>query len=120
MLFRRLVTILIASTGFTAAVAIAQTTTSTTTRTQTSNLPPVGLASTETAQVNVTNTTSSSTETASCAGTISFLNAAGTAIGSATSFTVASGVTSSVSLPFAKTASTSVRAEVRAVIAFTT
>jgi hypothetical protein len=120
MLIRRLVTILAATAGLTSAVAIAQTTT-TTTRTQTSNLPPVGLASTETAQINVTNiAASSTTETASCAGTISFVNAAGTVIGSATSFTVASGVTSSASLPFAKTASTSTRTEVRGIIALTT
>jgi hypothetical protein len=121
MLFPKFVSILIVSAGLTAAIAIAQTTTSSSTTTQTTSFPPVGLASSETAQINVTNlaTASSSGTAASCTGTISFLSASGTVIGSATSFTAASGVTASVTLPFAKTASTSVRTEVRGVIALT-
>jgi len=120
MLFRTLVSIFILSTGLT-AVAMAQITTSTSTTTQTSSLPAVGLASSETAQINVTNLAAASAEgtAASCTGTISFINATGAVIGSATSFTAASGVTVSVSLPFAKTASTAVRTEVRGVITLT-
>jgi hypothetical protein len=100
-----------------AAVALSQTTTSGTV-TETSNTPAVGLASSETAQINVVNAASnSSTGTAaSCTGTISFLNASGTVIGAATPFTVASGVISSVSLPFAKVGVTGTRTEIRGVI----
>jgi len=121
MLLPRFVTILVASAGLTAVVAIAQTTTSSSTTMQTTSFPPVGLASSETAQINVTNlaTASSSGTAASCTGTISFLNASGTAIGSATSYTAAGGVTASVTLPFGKTASTAVRTEIRGVIALT-
>jgi hypothetical protein len=121
MLFPKFLTLLIASAGLTAVVAIAQTTTSSSTTTRTTSFPPVGLASSETAQINVTNlaTASSSGTAASCTGTISFLNASGTLIGSATSYTAASGVTASVTLPFAKTASTAVRTEIHGVITLT-
>src|SRR5580704_11196917 len=118
MPYPRILTILLAVAGLTTAVAIAQTTTSSSTTTDTTNFPPVGLASSETAQINVTNlaTASSGGTAASCTGTISFLNAAGTVIGSATSYTVASGVTASITLPFAKTASAAVRTEIRGVV----
>jgi hypothetical protein len=82
--------------------AQAQTTSSTETRTFT--LPAVGLASTETAQVNVANISSSSLASGtvpSCSGTITFLSSSGAAIGSATSFSnVASGNIFSATLPF--------------------
>lgn len=82
------------------------------------NTPPVGVASSETAQLNVVNTASASSAgtAASCTGTISFVNASGAAIGTATSFTLASGVISSVPLPFAKIGVTGTRTEVRGVI----
>jgi len=83
-----------------AAGAVAQTTV---TATSTREFSLIGLGSTETAQINVLNlaTTSASGASASCAGTIAFLNAIGTAILPSTSFTLTSGQISSVSLPFA-------------------
>jgi len=82
--------------------AFAQTTTTTTTSTRTFSFPPVGLGSTETAQVNVVNmaSASSSGTAASCTGSIQFANASGTVIGKATTFTVGAGQISSVTLPF--------------------
>ena len=105
---------------FGAAACIAQTTT-TGTLTQSTDTPPVGLASSETLQINVVNTASNSPNgtAASCTGTISFLNASGAAIGSPTTFTVASGSIASVSLPFGKTGATGTRTEVRGAIART-
>jgi hypothetical protein len=78
--------------------------TSTSSSTITHALPPVGLAATETLQINLLNTAaaSSSGTAASCTGSVSFANATGTAIGSATSFTISSGEVVSVTLPFAK------------------
>jgi hypothetical protein len=74
------------------------------------NLPVVGLASSETAQVNVVNlansfqfTTgafSSGAITASCTGAISFYDASGSAIGSATPFTIGSGQIFSATVPY--------------------
>jgi hypothetical protein len=75
---------------------------------------PVGLAATETMQVNLLNTASASSSgtAASCTGTVTFTNAAGTAIGTATSYTIAGGVIDTVSLPFAKSGETGVRTEI--------
>ena len=113
--------------AFTAALASAQsgTTTTTTTNTNTStgisNTPVVGLASSETAQINLLNDASNAADgtAASCAGTVTFLNSSGAAIGSATPFTVASGVIQSVSLPFGKSGATGTRTEIRAAISQT-
>jgi hypothetical protein len=98
------------------SVGAAQTTTTSTTSTRTFTFPPAGLASTETAQVNVVNTASNSSSgtAASCTGTISFVNASGAVIGSATSFTVTSGQIASVKL-----AGSGARAEVRGELTFT-
>ncbi len=66
-------------------------TTTTTTTTSTSTLPPIGIGTTETAQVILTNNaTSALTEgtAPSCTGSVSFYNASGSIIGSATSFTL--------------------------------
>jgi hypothetical protein len=114
MYFRRFHRLLRAA-AFTAAFAFAQTSTTSGTVTQTTNTPPVGLASSETAQINIVNTASASSSgtAASCTGTISFLNASGTVIGTATPFTIASGVITSVSLPFAKAGVTGTRTEIR-------
>lgn len=81
-----------------AAGLFAQTTATMVTRTL--SLPPIGVAGSETAQINVVNlaSASSSGPAASCTGSISFLNASGTALGSATSFAVAGGQISSASL----------------------
>jgi len=73
------------------------------------NLPVVGLASSETAQVNVVNLAGSFLiisgafslgATASCTGAISFYDASGNAIGSPTSFTINSGQTFSATVPY--------------------
>jgi hypothetical protein len=73
------------------------------------NLPVVGLASSETAQVNVVNLAStflfiigdfSSGTTAACTGAISFYDSSGNAIGSATSFTINSGQIFSATVPY--------------------
>ncbi len=76
--------------------------------------PPVGLGSTESLQVNLLNTAKApATGTApSCKGNVNFTNAAGTAIGTATSFTVASGQIVSVDLPFTKAGITGIRGEI--------
>jgi hypothetical protein len=95
----------------------AQSSTTSSTFTATQNLAPVGLASSETAQVNVVNVAeaSSSGTAASCTGSISFLNSSGTVIGSATTYTLGTNQLKSVSLPYSSTAATG-RAEIRAVI----
>jgi len=71
------------------------------------SFPPIGLAGTETLQVNVANTSTqlltSTTATASCTGTISFANASGMAIGTPVPFTVGSGQIYSAPLLFSKT-----------------
>jgi hypothetical protein len=111
----------IALTFMISGLAIAQVTTSTST-TRSSDIGPVGVGSTETIQVTVANlaANSASGTAASCTGSISFNNSAGTAIGTATNFTLTSGQISSVSLPFNRVASSGVRAEVIAVISQTT
>lgn len=80
--------------------ALAQN--ATTTTTHNFKFQPVGLGSTETMQINVFNSAANSTSgtAASCKGSISFLNSAGTVIGAATSFTVTSGQLFSAKLPF--------------------
>jgi hypothetical protein len=105
-----------------AGVAVAQETIppgpSTTSLTRTYTLPVVGLAGTETLQVNVVNVAtvpSTSKETPSCAGAISFANSSGTAIGSPVKFTVGSGQIYSAPLPFSATGYTS-RGEILATI----
>jgi hypothetical protein len=86
-------------------------------------LPPIGLASTETAQLNVVNVvTSSSAESAapsSCAGTISFANAAGKAIGSPVSFTTTGFEVFSTQLTFSQLGATGARGEFTASIQLT-
>jgi hypothetical protein len=106
------------------ATVLAQTPLATATAAVTRNTsyPPVGLASTETMQVNVVNlasnptTVTTTTPAASCTGNISFFNAAGTPVGTATTFTVTEGQISSATLTFAKAAIAGTRGEIRAVI----
>ena len=100
--------------------AFAQTTPAGTV-TRTFNFAPVGLAATETAQINVVNraATSSGGTAASCTGNISFFNSGGTAIGTATPFTVSTGQISSASLPFTKVGATTTRVEIRGQIQLT-
>lgn len=78
--------------------------------TQTYTFLPVGLASTETAQINVVNTSQTIAATAagtanpvaqpSCTGTVSFLNASGSAIGKPVSFKITAGQIFSATLPY--------------------
>jgi hypothetical protein len=103
------------------ACAMAQGVTGSTTFTEQFSFPPVGLALTETAQINVVNIAAApaSGTAASCTGSISFVNSTGAAIGTATTFIVATGQISSVSLPFAKAALSGNRAEIRGVVVLT-
>jgi hypothetical protein len=102
--------------------------TNTFTTTSSSSFPPVGIGSTETVQVILSNTATGSstgpaaaTEAApSCGGSVAFYNSSGTIIGSATSFTLTAGQISQVSLPYASAAATSVREIIRAVVSLTT
>jgi hypothetical protein len=77
--------------------------------------PPVGLASSETAQLNVVNIAPASTannETApACTGTITYANASGKAIGAPTSFTTTGSQVSSTQLTFSQLAASGTRAE---------
>jgi len=116
MSFRKTLLTLLASS----AIALAQTTT-TGTVTRQSTSPPIGLASSETIQVNLTNTASSSSSgtAASCTGTVAFLTASGATIGSAASFSAAGGQTASVSLPFSKSGAAGTRTEIRAAVSVT-
>lgn len=115
MSYQKLFVFLALVTGVT---AMAQTNN---TVTRTFDFPPVGLGSTETARINLTNvaTASSSGTAASCAVSVSFLNPAGTTIGSATSLTIGSGITSSASLPFSSSGLTAPRGAIRGVITVT-
>jgi hypothetical protein len=80
------------------------------------NFPPVGLAGTETAQINLVNIapiTTTTTEAAGCTGTVTFTNAGGTVIGKPTSFTTMGSQVTSVQLMFSQLqlSSTDVRGE---------
>jgi hypothetical protein len=81
------------------------------------NFPPVGLASTETAQMNLVNiapgSSATATSTPACTGTVTFTNASGMAIGKPTSFTTSGSQVTSVQLMFSQLqlASTDVRGE---------
>jgi len=100
--------------------AFAQTTTSTATRTF--RFQPVGLGATETAEVILHNSASNNTNSgtaASCTGSVSFLNAAGTVAGSATTFTLTTGQTSSVKLPFASSGGSGIRTFVIGEVSYT-
>src|SRR5712691_4250256 len=117
MFHRRLLTF-IAGASWAAVCALAQ---SSTTTTRDYHLPPFGLASTETARINLTNgaTASSGGTAASCTGSVSFVNAGGATIGAATNFTIGSGQTSSVSLPFGSSGLSGARGEIRGVVQVT-
>ena len=118
MRFHKLLSISVIASGSMLSL-LAQT--STTTGTRTIALPPAGLGSTETARINVVNvaTESSSGTAASCTGTISFLNASGTAIGSPATFTVTSGQIASGSLAFSSSGLSGIRGEIRGEIQLT-
>jgi len=96
----------------------------TATFTRDSVFPPVGLATTETIQINVLNTATApagTTSTApSCTGTITFSNATGATIGTATAFTIASGQIFSAKLPYSSSGTSTGRAEIVGAIQTTT
>lgn len=119
MSFRRFVLMPVVLLVGTAVSALAQSGSST--FTHTSSFGPVGLGSTETAQVNLLNTASASSSgtAASCTGTVAFTGATGAAIGSSTNFTVAGGEIVSVSLPFSKATTSGSRIEIVATITLT-
>jgi hypothetical protein len=123
--FRRFATTLFALAAISGA-AMAQTVTigagaSGTTVSRQASFPPIGVASSETLQINVANlaTASSSGTAASCTGTIAFFGSNGSAIGTATQFTATSGQIVSASLPFSKIGASGTRGEVRAVVTLT-
>jgi hypothetical protein len=97
-----------------AAALLAQGTTSASTVIRDYVFPPVGIGSTETMRISVTNIaqTPSGSTGATCAGTITFTNASGAVIGTAASFSVGTGQISSVDLPFSKAAAGGTRVEV--------
>lgn len=111
---RKLVLTLLAAAG---PALWAQSTTTSSTYTSTQNLPPIGLASTETAQINVVNAAqaSSSGTAASCTGSISFLTSSGAVIGTATTYTLGTNQLKSVSVPYAEVGATG-RTEIRGVV----
>jgi hypothetical protein len=84
--------------------------------TSTTSLPPIGLASSETLQVNVANTTpaSASSTPQSCTGSIVFYNSSGAMIGPAKPFTIASGQIFSAQLPYSAAEAGGSRVEIRA------
>jgi hypothetical protein len=114
MLFRRFVAAAIAA--FSLAGTVVAQSGATVTRTFL-----VGLGTPETAEILVVNlaNSSSSGPAASCIGSIAFFNAAGTAIGTATAFTLATGQVASARLPFASAGVSGVRVLIRGVVTVT-
>jgi hypothetical protein len=92
------------------------------TRTSEYTFPLVGLASTETIGVNLVNGDAITTNgnAASCTGSVAFMNAAGTTIGTATPFTLAAKVATSINLPFSSSGLTGIRGLIRTVVTTTT
>jgi hypothetical protein len=114
MFLRKFVLTLLAAA---APALLAQTTTTSSTYTTTQNLPPIGLASTETAQINAVNVAAESSggTAASCTGSISFLNSSGAVIGTATPYTLGTNQLKSVSVAYAAVGESG-RAEIRGVV----
>ncbi|MGB6945730.1 MAG: hypothetical protein WBE37_25255 [Bryobacteraceae bacterium] len=106
-----------------ATCAFSQGTTTTGTFTHDYNFPPVGLASSETAQVNILNvapTSASATSTApACSGTVTFVNASGKTIGTPASFTTTGSAIFSTQLTFSQLGATGTRGEFVASIQLT-
>jgi hypothetical protein len=124
MCFRNLVLIGTLAAG-TATMASAQVNSNSLTRQ--SNFAPVGVAGTETIQVNLLNTAQNNTNNgtaASCTGSVAFLDSAGKAIsGAGGSFTVPAGQIVSVSLAGSKipaSSTTGTRPEVHITVSLVT
>ncbi len=87
------------------------------------NFPPVGLASSETAQVNVLNSVSTITTAGaaapSCSGTITFANASGKAVGNPVSFATSGSQIFSTQLTFNQLGAAGTRGEFVASIQLT-
>lgn len=120
MILRKLAATLIAA-GACSLAAYAQTTAASATRTFT--FPLVGLGSTETASISLINTASNSTSgatttAASCTGSVSFVGATNVALGTATSFTIASNQSATITLPFTKANITGIRGEIRGIVSY--
>lgn len=103
-----------------APALLAQTTTTSSSYTTTQNFPPIGLASTETAQINAVNLAAalSGGTAASCTGSISFLNGSGTVIGTATTYPLGTNQLKSVSVPYSAVGESG-RAGIRGVVTHT-
>lgn len=126
MFYRNMVSAVCAGLVFAAVSAPGQTNTTqstatTSTQISTASLPPVGLASTETAQVNLVNTAPAplSGPAPSCTGSVAFYAAGGSLIGASSTFTVGSGQIESVKLPYDLTEASGGRTVVRAEIVLT-
>lgn len=106
-----------------AAYAFAQGTSATSTITREYNFPPVGLASSETAQVNVVNVATLPTAVGatapSCSGTVTFANASGKTVSSPASFTTTGSQIFSTQLTFSELGATGVRSEFLASVQLT-
>jgi len=83
------------------------------------SLPPIGVAPSETVQVNVANIAADASTgvPAHCTGSITFYNAAGIAISTPATFAIGTRQMFSVPLPYASTGGTGARTVVRAEIA---
>jgi hypothetical protein len=114
MSIQRLVLTIVMGASGSLGLLLAQPTPSTFTREI--SFPPVGVALTETMQVNLLNQSSNSA--ASCSGSVAFMNASGKAIsGAGGNFTVTSGQITPITLTgAAANPSSSVRSEIRVVI----
>jgi hypothetical protein len=133
MRFQRFVPLLMVL-GLWTGAALAQNAALPVSFSRTVNLPVVGLATSETAQVNVVNlapsaqpvstgSTPSGGNTASCTGGITFYNASGNAVTSSSSFTIGTGQIFSATLPYSEistsSTSASARTAIRAVVTIT-
>jgi hypothetical protein len=119
MMFRRIAIL----ASILVACAAGQGTITTATFSRSYSFPPAGLGSTETAQVNLVNSATASTAAnavaPSCAGTVTFTNAAGKSVASAP-FTTTGSQIFSTQLSFGALATTGNRAEFVATIEVTT
>ena len=110
--------LVLVSTTIGLSSAFGQTTT---TNTREVDFPAIAFGSGETLEINVINVAANSTSgtAASCTGSVLFKNAAGTAVGSASPFTLTTGQISSTRLPFATATSSGGRTAIRAAVQIT-